>query len=73
MTKEPHHLLFTADKHENAQTHTMCRACGAPVGEPCIIDAYRPAISKIHALRVHDYGAWLRNYHTNYRSKAETA
>jgi hypothetical protein len=69
--KEPHHLLFTADMHENAQTHTMCTLCGAPVGEPCINNTGdRLKTGTVHAHRLNNYGTWLKRYHTNYRREA---
>jgi len=62
MQPEPKHLLFTADKELNAQTHIHCAECGAPVGEPCL----NPT-DKVHIRRVDDYVHWLITYNARYR------
>lgn len=64
MKHEPKHLLFTADKALNAQTHIHCADCGAPVGEPC-----KGAADKVHIRRLDDYTHWLLTYNAHYRDE----
>ena len=62
------HLLFSADKEENARNLVPCANCGAPAGEPCYNYSGKHFYTGyVHATRISFYDSWLAAYHQVYQ------